>query len=171
VYFWNINKLKQQLIETGLTEKQLFYYLLIFIAVMIIGLEAPAFEPYESNFWGKCEAISSIVTTIVGTITAFHVNGGDSGVKFAERYFSIGFVISIRFIIFLIPMIPVAIISYYLTFVLQYGWIEPNVDVMFPDSENVTEFVLISIWEILLYVRIVKHIGDVARTKHDSKET
>jgi hypothetical protein len=162
MYFWNINKLKQQLIETGLTEQQLFYYILIVLAAEVICNELITYLPYtEPNSWSCIESALNILIPILGTIAAFRANGGDSGIKFVERYFSIGFVVSIRFLVLLIPLMALLIGSSGVI----YGF-KDNL----PDLPNSIEVIISSSWYAAVYMRIVKHIGDVAKAQHDNNE-
>jgi hypothetical protein len=150
MYFWNINKLKQQLIETGLTERQLFYYILIAVAFEAISYEMTTYLPYtEPNSWSYVESVFNILIPIIGSIAAFRANGGDSGIKFVERYFSIGFVVSIRFLILLIPLIGLV------------DW---------PDYPNSIDVITFSSLYVAMYARIVKHIADVAKAQKNNKE-
>lgn len=87
MYFWNINRLKQQLIETGLTEKQIFYYIFIFVALEAISIETTGYYPYtEPDLWSHVGSALNIIIPIIGTIAAFRANGGSSGINFVERY-------------------------------------------------------------------------------------
>jgi hypothetical protein len=162
MYFWNINKLKQHLIETGLTERQLFYYILIAVAVEAISLETIGYgSNTEPNLWSYIESAFNILIPIISTIAAFRANGGDSGIKFVERYFSIGFVVSIRFLVWLIPLMVLVIGSSGVI----YGF-ENDL----PDFPNSIYVIIFSSWYVAMYVRIVKHIGDVAKAQQHNQE-
>jgi hypothetical protein len=156
MYFWNITKLKQQLIENGLTEKQLLYYILIFIALSLIGIEIEGYFPYtEPNIWQYVGSALNVFIPIIGTTAAFRGNGGNAGIKFAERYFSISFVVSIRFLALSMPLM--LLMMGYWSF--AYGLDGDK----WPDSPDFFEVIIAFIFYVAMYARIVKHIADVAK--------
>ena len=152
MYFWKIDLLKQQLSTHGLTEKQLYYYILAYVALSAIGIEAIGYIPEVSpNSWSYVQSILNVTIPILGTIMAFRANGGESGVQFAGRYFSIGLVATIRFMVLLIPIM-IAMMIYWFS---SYGM----------ENEIPTtgiEVALFSIWDALLYAYIAKHVRQVA---------
>jgi hypothetical protein len=88
---------------------------------------------------------------ILGTIMAFRANGGESGVQFAARYFSIGLVATIRFMILLIPIM-IAMMIYWFT----------SYDMENEIPTSGFEVAVLSIWYALLYAYIAKQIRHVA---------
>jgi hypothetical protein len=152
MYFWKIDLLKQQLSSHGLTEKQLYYYILIYIALATIGMEAMGYVPAVSpNSWSYVQSIINIAIPIAGTMLAFHANGGVSGNQFAARYFSIGLVATIRFTVLLIPVMIAMMIFLFSS----------------SDMENAMpvtgiEVAIYSIWYALLYAYIAKQVRQVA---------
>jgi membrane protein YdbS with pleckstrin-like domain len=152
MYFWKIDLLKQQLSTQGLTEKQLYYYILIYVALSAIGVETLEYMPRTPpNSWSYVQSIISVAIPILGTIMAFRANRGESGVQFAARYFSIGLVATIRFMVLLIPIV-IAMMVYWSS---SYD----------PESEIPTsglEVVIFSAWYALVYAYIAKHIRQVA---------
>lgn len=157
MYFWKIDKLKQQLLEQGLTEKHLFYYILIFVASESMSIEMTGYYPYtEPDSWSYVSSALNILIPIIGTIAAFRANGGSSGIKFAEKYFSISFVVFIRFLVLLIPLMGAMMVYWSFTYGIENEW---------PDSSGSIEVIIFSIWYAAMYAYIVKHIGDVANAK------
>lgn len=155
MYFWKIKLLKQHLINNGLTEKQLFYYILIYAGLGALGVEMVGYFPNtEPDLWTYVSSAMNILIPILGTIAAFRENGGSSGIKFAERYFSIGLVVTLRFLVLLIPII-----------CLMVGyWIFTNgLHNDTPETTSPLETIVISIWYAALYFYIAKHIGNVAK--------
>jgi len=152
MYFWKIDLLKQQLATHGLTEKQLYYYILIYVALSAIGIEALGYIPVVSpNSWSYVQSIINIAIPILGTITAFRANGGDSGVQFVARYFSIGFVATIRFMVLLIPIMIAMMIYWFSSYDMEND---------FPTTG--IEIAVFSIWYALLYAYIAKHVRQVS---------
>lgn len=153
MYFWNIQALKQQLIKTGLSEKNSFYYILIYLIMGTINIDI-IFPTTVLNQWDYLTAASDMFITMIGIITAFRVNGGNKGEKFAERFFSISFVICIRFfVLFLSPLIV------YLIFLGEF-----NFD---PVETTVVSFITNLIFLSIFYARIAKHIRDVAKATYE----
>ena len=158
MYFWNIRKLKQQLINEGLTEIQLFYYVLIYIALSALSLELLTYFPSttEPNQWTYIESVINFLIPILGTIAAFHANGGSSGTKFPERYFSIMFVACNRFLVLLIALA-----------ILRVGClaIANRLVISAMQSSSFFDSMIYScIWYAALYFYIAKNVGDVAKT-------
>lgn len=152
MYFWKIDLLKKQLSTHGLTEKQLYYYILIYAALSAIGIEMIGYFPQESpNTWSYVGSIINIAIPIFGTIMAFRANGGESGVQFPARYFSIGLVASIRFMVLLIPLMIVMMIYLFSSYGIESDMHTTGIEVA-----------LFSTWYALLYAYIAKHVRQVA---------
>jgi len=158
MYFWKIHELKKLILEQGLSETQVFYYILLYVGLSVLGVEITGYFPYENpNGWDYLQSSLNIAIAITGTIAAFRVNGGAQGKAFAAKYFSISFVVLIRFLVYLIPIIVVLLIYYGMTTdmgaldsedALQTGWLE---------------VALLAIWTAALYGTVVKHIRDTAK--------
>jgi uncharacterized membrane-anchored protein YitT (DUF2179 family) len=151
MYFWKIDKLKEDIKNNEFYEKDRFLYSVIYVTFCAIGLELMWLIPTENyNLWDSLSSFSNILIVFLGTIYAYKSNGGKNGTDFLGRYFSIGFVVTIRFLVLIIPMF-VALVSYYI-----YAFPE---DEDIPSSAiDVLPFVL---WYAALYWRIGKHISDV----------
>jgi len=152
MYFWKIESLKNDIHNGSFTDKQLIPYVVLYAGLYAAAIEITGHLPYENvNIWTYVMSMLNILIPIAGTIYAYKMNGGGNGSNFASKYFSIGFVVGIRFLVYLIPMI-VLMAAY---------WIYA-----FGDQENLpTTFVevfIFSSWFALLYIRMAKHIGDTA---------
>lgn len=157
MYFWKIHELKKLIVEQGLSESQVFYYILLYVGLSVIGVEVTGYFPYEDpNGWDYFQSGFNILIAIAGTVAAFLVNGGAQGKAFAAKYFSISFVVLIRFLVYLIPFLAVYIVYYGMTIdvasleneeTLQTGWFE---------------VMLFAVWITALYGSVVKHIRDTA---------
>jgi hypothetical protein len=151
MYFWNIEALKSDIRNNQLTEKIKFIYALIYIGLSTIALELTPFMSEDNiNGWDIMYSISSILIVIVGTIMAYKANGGPNGNEFLGKYFSISFVLSIRFLVLLIPLF-IAMIAYY--------------SIVFSEVEQINssfiDTVPYIIWYAALYWRICYHIENV----------
>lgn len=159
MYFWNIRKLKLHLINNGLTEIQLFYYILIYVALSSLGFELLIFFPSseESDWVTYAASTINVLIPIIGTIAAFRANGGRTGSKFPERYFSIAFVAMNRFFVLLIPIM--GLLIFYL--ISTYG-LEPGA---LPTSFDFDFMIAFSVWYAAMYLYIAKQISAVANAK------
>ncbi len=151
MYFWKIEALKEDIKSNKFTEKDRFVYGLIYIVLCAAGMEAMIRLPIESpNIWDTIGSLGNILIPLIGTIIAYRSNGGATGKDFLGRYFSIGFVVSIRFLVLLIPMCA-ALVAYYI-----YA---------FPDEEPIVstpvDILLFTIWYAFLFWRISKHVSDI----------
>ena len=154
MYFWNIEALKKDIVKDRLTEKERFVYVLIYLVLTAVGFEyLQQVDTELANIWDSIEAIADVLIVLIGTYCAYRANGGENGQDFLGRYFSIGFVVSIRFFVYLIPI--VILLSIY--FVLS-----------FPDSEVIEttplEVSVLLAWNCCLYANIVRHLKAVKNT-------
>jgi len=152
MYFWKIEKLKQDLLENGLSQGALFKYIFIYVFLSALSYELTYYFVSEEST--RLDYIQSAINMgLVGFATYFCyvANGGSNGTDFAERFFSIGFVVSIRFIVLLVP-------------------ISIAMCLLFWDSEDMSttwyEIALLTGWAALLYWRVVYHINQVAKQAH-----
>ena len=151
MFFWKINLLKQRLISEGLSQKHLFIYMFIYVVLGELVLEVLYNISIEGlNEYDYAQSVVNFIVICLGTFLIYRANGGSHGKQFAERYFSIGFVIAIRFMALLIPVF----------IALGFIWFNEPID-----SELTTtwyELVIFSIWMIGLYWRIIFHVKEVA---------
>jgi len=158
VYVWNINALKKHLVEEGLSEAHTFYYILLFVGLSSVATEFVAYVPTENpNRWNYIDTALSILISIAGTVYAFRANRGAMGKNFAAKYFSIGFVVFIRFLVYLIPL-GFVMFAYY-TIAYAMAGAESTSEL---DATSGFEVLLFSAWYMLYYMRVAKHIRDTA---------
>ncbi len=151
MYFWNIESLKSDIKNNNLTEKERFKYAFVYIVVTAIAMELMFYSGYAtSNIWDIVNSVFTVMLVFIGTIFAFKANGGSSGNDFLGRYFSIGFVLTIRFSLLLIPLMA-ALMGYYF---YAYGAEEEI-------ASQPIDMIPFIIWGIALYWRFYKHISDV----------
>ena len=99
---WNINKLKDDLSNKKVNQRDLLiYYLLngIFLAIVIL----PSFSIYFFYKEDNYQWIDWFSTNIIYFITiflSFKANKGSSGDNFIERVFSIEMILVIRYFVF-----------------------------------------------------------------------
>jgi uncharacterized membrane-anchored protein YitT (DUF2179 family) len=151
VYFWNIKALKNDIRENRFSEKDRFIYFIIYFVFSAIGLELVMYMPIENaNLWDYVDSFLNILIVLVGTVFAYKANGYSNGSDFLGKYFSISFVVSIRFLIYLIPLLVLYIIYYEYAFTYEEEIATSYVDV-----------IPFLIWPFLLYWNICRHIKQV----------
>jgi hypothetical protein len=146
MYFWRIEDLKKQMATRPLSEREVLPYLVVFSATMSAIWLIPA-DP--RNLWDYLSMGFSVLLSIVGTIWLYRRNGGASGQHFLQRYFAIGWVVGIRWVVvFILVGIP------FYGFVTAFG----------PGLEVTTwyESAFFAVAELALYWRFGVHIGDIA---------
>ena len=154
MHFWKIDKLKEEIKNDDLSEKDKFIYAVIYIVSCAFGMEAMGWLNIEDqNIWDIVVSISNVIIVLVGTIFAFKANGGSTGEDFLGRFFSIGFIISVRFFVILIAIISITMVYIYYS-TDENGYIETSPVDIFPYL----------IWYVALFWRICFHIKDVKNT-------
>lgn len=143
MHYWKIDNLKDEIRQGELKEKDRFLYALIYITLSAIAVEAMELMPTENrNVWDAINSLSNIVIVTLGTIFAFKANGGSKGIDFLGRYFSISFVVAIRFLVILIPVI-IVLLAYYSFAVTK----DPNL------NSTAYDTIPFIIWSAALYWR------------------
>ena len=156
MYFWNIEKLKEDIVAGRFSEKDHFIYLLMFVALAAILTEAALNMGTRAtipNIWDAVNSIGHILIPVMGTFFAYEANGAREGKDFLGRYLSIGFVMTIRFLALLVPIITAPIFYY------MYAFRGESAVLMIVTTP--LEVIVFLAWLVFLYVRICKHIGDV----------
>ncbi|WP_221799301.1 hypothetical protein [Oceanobacter mangrovi] len=151
MYFWKIEELKEDIRASDFRENDRFIYAFLYLGLSAIGMEVMMYMPVENpNIWDLVDSIGNIIIPIAGTFFAYKANGGANGSDFLGRFFSINFVVAIRFIALLIPM-SIALVAYYMY--------------TFPGDQYIVstpaDTIPFQIWLAFLYVRTCKHISDV----------
>lgn len=147
MYFWRIEKLKQEMVARPLSDRQVLPYVVVFAAVC----SAVTYLPRETgNGWDGIGAIWSTLLAALGTIYIYRQNGGTEGRHFLQRYFAIGWVVAIRWLI--VTML--VAVAYYGVLVAagddleETYWHEP---------------VLFGLLELAVYWRIGHHVRDLVQ--------
>ena len=147
MYFWNINKLKEELKTETLTQFDNFKYLLAYIIAISLFTMIPT--PIN-NLWDIVINISVLIITIVGVYCTYRSNNGLSGKNYLQRFFALNWVFGIRFIVFFM------LIGIPLCFLLVFiGLVDLN-------KSNLVDVIVVAISEIIFYWRLSFHFKDVA---------
>ncbi|HAS6064768.1 hypothetical protein ABRZ58_21445 [Vibrio vulnificus] len=154
MYIWNIEGLKKDIKVGRLTEKDRFIYMFLTSIFTVLGFELALRMPVEPrNIWDTISSLSSVLIPILGTFLAYRANGADNGTDFLGRFFSISFVVTVRFFALLIPML-VLLSAYYMSVITEN-------DALVSSAEDTLPFIA---WLGLLYYHIVKHMGAVTHS-------
>ena len=153
MYFWKTENLKEDIKTKRLTEKDRFIYMFITLIIAYYIINIAILTPSKSpSTLGIVFILSDTFIVLLGTFLAFRSNGGAMGVDFLGKYFSIGFVVSLRSIPLFIPIIIIIAL----------------IDAFFPVINTkeikitpIVEILLLLIWEIFICWKIIKHIKDV----------
>jgi len=151
MYFWKIEKLKEDIRESKLTEKDRFIYALIYLVLGAIVMELMMLTQIENgNVWDLINSVGNIIIVTLGTIYAYKANGSNNGSDFLGKYFSIGFVMAIRFLVYAIPLFLLLFVYYFYAF----GEEEEI-------PTNYIDVIPFLIWYAVMYWRIYVHIKQV----------
>jgi len=101
MYLWNIRRLREELASGRLPERARFRYLLVFVLLPFLVVPGPE----EWNGWDWLDLVVAFALTWLGTKFVYEINGGDDGIRFLERYLSLGLVYSIRFFAVAFPLL------------------------------------------------------------------
>jgi hypothetical protein len=148
MYFWRIKQLKEELIQNGLSQKVIFQYMLFYF--VLISLQS--FSSKVPTIYDTYSASISLFLNVIGMMYAFKMNNGNDGTQFAERYFSITFVVTIRYF-------PWMLLSYVI-----FGIVLRIQDQL--SLKDVVFMYLEIIWELMVLISSARHIRDVAQKKN-----
>lgn len=147
MYFWCIEKLKTEMAARPLSEREALPYLVVFVALST----AVAYIPLTTyNIWDGLGAVCSVLLATVGTIYIYRQNGGAEGQHFLQRYFAVGWVVTIRWLAVLI-----------LVAVAFYGTLATVGAVT--EGTHWYDFLFIAVIEAVMYWRIGHHVRDLAQ--------
>ncbi len=154
MYFWRIEKLKNELAKHPVSQKKLFAYCLgITLLLFIDGVP----QSPENSLSLSQEWISWCIyftTTLISLVSFYLINGGEKGRDFIGRFLSIQFVLQIRYSVFIIAS---AILLEILT-----GDNTRNYD------RNLV--IISSIFSFLVMYKSITHIKDVVRKQEPNNE-
>ena len=151
MYFWNINKLKQDIKDGGLSESEQFKYLLVCVVLMTLS---EIFYLGESFSSVKYDLAIDIIFAIFGTYYLYRCNGGANGKRFLEKFFSIGFVVGVRWIVFVI--IPIVVVFFLDAVFMIFNMEDEKIF-------DILDYIISPIALIIYYWRSGVHIKDVAK--------
>jgi len=154
MYIWRIDRLKTDLRSGSFADRDVLPYVIAWVALVTALAEMAAYAPYEAiNVWTYSLSALMIGSSIIGTLVAYRANGRTAGVHFANRFLSLGFVLTVRFLVFLIPAMAV-LVAYWAM----------NFDAEEPIPVTFVDVALSALLQVVFYWRLAKHFRDVAAT-------
>ena len=162
MYFWNIKALKKELVANALTESQVFAYFLAVLTLETVTFQLATLFPGtgDTDVWDYVGFVGSVVFTVGGTLVAYRQNGGSAGRGFLVRYFSLLWVLTVRFLVFLLPLLVLAMIPMVYFSEALFG-----TDAEGEDFAALSMYVVLLswVWFLVFYYRLAVHIREVAR--------
>jgi hypothetical protein len=162
MYFINIKKLKQDIIEDKFTQKDRFLYAFIWIILNEIIMISPDFYPsiyMDVTYLDKIVDLINIVIIALGTFIMYKYNGANKGKDFVDRYFAITFVISFRVLLLVVifMMFTIGVLYAFLPFINNIANIDKYIDYIF--------YILLIFTEVYIYYRSATIIKTIANLK------
>ena len=162
MYLWNIKALKKELTADVLTEPQVFAYFLAMLTLDTLFYELTWLFPgtSETNIWDYVGYAGSVAFTIGGTLVAYRMNGGSAGSGFLARFFPLMWVLTVRFLVFLLPLFVLAMIPMFYFSEALFG-----TEAAGEDFTALSGYAVIVswVWFLAFYYRLAVHMRDVAR--------
>lgn len=163
MYFWDINGLKEEIINYKISEQSVFLYIFIYLIYPQATFIFRYFRNYGKEvglgFYGDLffYSINAIILAI-GIYYAYHCNGKNKGERFAVKLISLSWVVSIRFFVFIFSF-------YFILFILlsilkQTNLLDTTISRSITNSTSLGVVLLTPIW---IYYRIGHHIKDINR--------
>jgi hypothetical protein len=155
MYFWKIEKLKNDLLIKPLSESESFKYLFAIItALSLIGILDVLVEmdPTFLMIYNKWDVFSSINDGLINAIGVYYVykcNKGANGDNFLQKFLSIGWVVGIRWLVIYLPLIVIFSITH------------STEDIYY--SNGPYDVILYFIMGISYYWLLGKHVKEVAK--------
>jgi hypothetical protein len=104
MYVWRIEKLKQSLVQEQVSDTEAMKYLIGFVCVNATPLQ---FSQPLKDMWEILYFAATLLMIGGGVYYAYQSNGGKAGTQFLCRYISLGWVVSLRWVVFVAPTLAV----------------------------------------------------------------
>ncbi|HMO41602.1 MAG TPA: hypothetical protein PKE26_17225 [Kiritimatiellia bacterium] len=143
ISYWPI---KNQLRDRTLSDREALPYLVVFVAISAALLSIPLFNGF--NNWDLINLVLAVLAAIAGVLYSFKQNGGRKGHDLIQKFVVIGWIVTVRSTLVLIP----------LTFVLMY--LGDAMGVVTYESTGWYDVAMMTSFDIIVYQRIGRHIRD-----------
>ncbi|MBN1625733.1 MAG: RDD family protein [Deltaproteobacteria bacterium] len=150
IYLWNINRLKFDLANRGISKKQTLIYLICILSVQTASWVLSYSEDVAINLWDKIDLSGFSLFIVIGAVYCYHENGGRDGSHFMSRYISLAWVFGIQY--FIMVLMPLSLIFYLA--VSMFGGL--------PEMTQWYDALFNAIIRICFYIVLAGHIRDVA---------
>lgn len=151
MYLLNIKKLKNNILTGHFSERDRFLYLLMYLLLNAASVEyLTTTARAEAGLRDYLLAIYSVSLVGVGTYVAYLANGAAAGRDFVGKFFAVSLVMTIRFLLFILPLIA--------------GWLYFSFSAAVRGESAVDDaFIVVPFiaWGLLLYYRIYRHMADL----------
>ena len=141
MYFTQYHPLKERLRDRSITDREALPYLVMFCMLEVVGVLMPFWE--QPNKWDFVSTFFGLLITFGGVIFAYRCNGGKDGYDFIQKFVILGWVVTFRFILLVIPL-----------FLAVY-----DLGIL-GDTTGPIDVIILALIEIMLYYRIGRHIAD-----------
>lgn len=108
MYFVSYHPLKHKLRTNSLSDREALPYLII--EAVLLSLASYSSGDRLSNAYDFLSLCLTVITVIGGTYYVYLQNGGKEGFNLIQKFVVLGWVVSIRFAIVLIPVVTVYIV-------------------------------------------------------------
>jgi hypothetical protein len=149
MYFIKYHPIKRQLRERSLTDREGLPYYLIFMAASAFATTLPVDVSQNQDVY--LSALLMFITTIVGVIYCYSMNGGKNGYDFIQKSIVLGFIVFVRCVL---PFIAIFVLFYLLKGVLE-GVLGYSVG-----TQSLTTHLFNILIEAFYYWRLGKHIQE-----------
>ena len=164
MYFIKYQPLKRKLRERTLSDREAFAYLVVysfFLGLAFVFLTGTTDECSDADLAAWDDEVFSLVFAcipIAGIYYVYVANGGKNGFDLIQKYFVLGWVVSIRFLIVFLPLWVATIVI--------------SAQVFGDGCEDrigyIPGYILCIIGEAVYYQRLGRHIRDTRNTAIES---
>lgn len=142
--------LKERLKNREVGDGEMFPYFLLFFAISSTFISFPVFM--NENKWEIISSSISVLLSVAGLVYCYNQNGGSQGYDFIQKYVVLGLVVSVRC---LLAFLPTSILLYFLFEMIGVT----------SEETGLVDLLMIFVFELIVYYRIGKHVGDISRVK------
>ncbi len=159
MYFWKIDNLKKDLIKGSLAEGEKFKYLLagtIFLSLMFNLIDVLVFlVPFPLSVLDVYSGMIASAITIFGVICIYKINGGSKGQHILQRIASLGWVTTIRWLVFI--GLPISAIYFVFYFILSMLF---TTEVS--ESTTIYDVLIYNLMGLSYFFLLARHIKEVS---------
>ena len=156
MYFFRTNALKEKLKTRTLTDREALPYVIMFGLVTLITIAFTRGDNSHYDLQWLMDLTEGLLM-ILGIIYCYRRNGGSEGYDFVLKYMTLGWVIFIRCLLFLIPVIIIgSLIATFLIYRFSSGEFEVLIEL------GLGELAWIVLFYVVYYLRLGKHLSDTS---------